>query len=211
MKWYEKQKKMLYEKTESNDVAENNEKLDELEKKIFEGEESQKIEDMLILNSQLDDHLDEEEILTIERVIEKTVISEGTKMKGNIETEGDIIISGTVLGNITCSGTLEVDGEIEGDILCNCGMFTNTTIKGNITCKNGLTMQANTKINGDITASSMAVGGSVIGNIKVEGSLQLLKNAVIVGNVEAQYMESEKGSSLNGQCVIMPKDESIYR
>lgn len=211
MKWYEKQKKMLYEKTESKDVAENNEKLDELEKKIFEGEESQKIEDMLILNSQLDDHLDEEEILTIERVIEKTVISEGTKMKGNIETEGDIIISGTVLGNITCSGTLEVDGEIEGDILCNCGMFTNTTIKGNITCKNGLTMQANTKINGDITASSMAVGGSVIGNIKVEGSLQLLKNAVIVGNVEAQYMESEKGSSLNGQCVIMPKDESIYR
>lgn len=204
MKWYDKQKRLTLNKISKVEEDESDKKLHELEDIISNDQDSISLEDAIAL------HASQENLVeppVVERTVEKTIIGKGTHIKGDLETDGDLFISGNLLGNIICLGHLELNGDIQGDIICGSGKFMTTTINGNIDCKNDLTMERNTNIKGNVNATSLSMSGSVIGNIKVTNSLQLMSKSRILGDVEAQYMESEKGSSINGKCSILLNDE----
>jgi cytoskeletal protein CcmA (bactofilin family) len=86
------------------------------------------------------------------------IISEGTKIKGDIIANGDIRIDGELLGNISAQGRLVVGskGKIEGEIVCN-NIEVSGYIKGKLEAKELLTMKSTSKIEGDIAAGKLSV------------------------------------------------------
>lgn len=86
------------------------------------------------------------------------IISEGTKIKGDIIANGDIRIDGELSGNISAQGRLVVGpkGKIEGEISCN-NIEVSGYIKGKLMAKELLTMKATSKIEGDIAAGKLSV------------------------------------------------------
>lgn len=86
------------------------------------------------------------------------IISNGTKIKGDIIANGDTRIDGELIGNIAAKGRLVIGpkGRVEGEI--NCGNIeVSGYIKGKIAASELLTMKATSKIAGDIVAGKLAI------------------------------------------------------
>jgi cytoskeletal protein CcmA (bactofilin family) len=86
------------------------------------------------------------------------LISNGTKIVGDISTEGDIRIDGDLKGNIRAKGRLVVgaSGKIEGDITCR-NIEISGEVKGKIAVAELLAMRATSKIQGEIMTAKLSV------------------------------------------------------
>jgi cytoskeletal protein CcmA (bactofilin family) len=86
------------------------------------------------------------------------IISEGTKIKGDINANGDIRIDGELIGNILAKGKLVIGpkGRIEGQINCN-NIEISGYIKGKVTASELLNMKSTSQITGDIVAGKLSV------------------------------------------------------
>lgn len=86
------------------------------------------------------------------------IISEGTKIKGDIMASGDIRIDGELVGNISAKGRLVVgpNGRISGEIDCN-NIEVSGYIKGKIKASELLNMKSTSQIEGDIVAGKLSV------------------------------------------------------
>jgi cytoskeletal protein CcmA (bactofilin family) len=99
--------------------------------------------------------------------VETTVISAGSKLEGCFETEGNLIIDGSVKGTIKC-GSLEimedgnVDANVEADAINVAGNF-----EGEMICRGRLTFFRTGKVKGDISYRTLSIesGGLLDGNV----------------------------------------------
>jgi len=101
------------------------------------------------------------------------IISEGTTIKGDIISNGDIRIDGELSGNISAKGKLVVGprGKIEGEIVCN-NVEVSGFIKGKVTANELLNMKSTSKIEGDIIAGKLSVepGSLFTGTCSMKGT-----------------------------------------
>ena len=87
-----------------------------------------------------------------------TLISAGTTFKGDVISENDLRIDGTINGNVHCSAKIIVgptgfvDGNIEGQQADITGK-----VKGNIIVKDLLQLKAEGNVQGNITAAKLQV------------------------------------------------------
>ena len=99
--------------------------------------------------------------------VETTVISSNSKLEGRIETEGNLIIDGSVTGTIKC-GSLEimedgnVDANVEAEAVNVAGSFA-----GEMICRGRLTFFRTGKVKGDISYGTLSIesGGLLDGNV----------------------------------------------
>ena len=86
------------------------------------------------------------------------IISEGTKIKGDIIANGDIRIDGELLGNISAKSKLVIgpNGKIEGQIICN-NIEISGYIKGKVTASELINMKSTSQIVGDISAGKLSI------------------------------------------------------
>lgn len=86
------------------------------------------------------------------------LISSGTKIVGDIISEGDIRIDGQLKGNISSKGRLVIgeSGTIEGEIEC-ANIEISGIVKGRIHAADLLSMKASATIVGDIVAGKLSV------------------------------------------------------
>lgn len=86
------------------------------------------------------------------------ILSDGTKIKGDIISNGDIRIDGEMVGNLATKGKLVVgnNGKIDGQVQA-ANVEVSGFIKGKVTAKELLTMKTSAKIEGDIVAGKLAV------------------------------------------------------
>ncbi len=104
------------------------------------------------------------------------IISQGTKIKGDIVANGDIRIDGELLGNISAKGRLVIGpkGRIEGQIVCN-NIEVSGYIKGKVTASELLNMKSASQIIGDIIAGKLSVepGSLFSGTCVMDGTKPL--------------------------------------
>jgi cytoskeletal protein CcmA (bactofilin family) len=100
------------------------------------------------------------------------VIGEGTRISGDISSNGDLRIDGTVEGNLLTSGkcVLGITGVIKGNIDAKNADISGQ-VRGDITIQNLLLVKSSGKVHGDIKTSKIVVenggefnGGCVMGN-----------------------------------------------
>ena len=86
------------------------------------------------------------------------IISEGTKIKGDIIANGDIRIDGELLGNISAKNKLVIgpNGKIEGQVICN-NIEISGYIKGKINASELISMKSTSQIVGDIVAGKLSI------------------------------------------------------
>lgn len=86
------------------------------------------------------------------------LIGSGTAIVGDITSNGDIRIDGSLKGNITITGKLVVGttGTIEGNIQCQ-NADVSGEINGKITISELLSLKASAKILGDIITGKISV------------------------------------------------------
>ena len=92
--------------------------------------------------------------------------------------------STTITGNIDSTGTVRIDGTYTGDIV---------TISDVIIGKGAY-------VKGNIKATSVIISGTVEGNIRCTGFLELLPTATLTGDIEVANFSIENGSTFNGRC-----------
>jgi cytoskeletal protein CcmA (bactofilin family) len=94
-----------------------------------------------------------------------TLIGAGTTLSGDLKSNGDLRIDGTVIGNITSAAKVIIgnSGNVEGDIQCNYADITGK-VAGNIRAKEMLQLRGESVVTGNLYAGKLQVEPSATFN-----------------------------------------------
>ena len=106
------------------------------------------------------------------------LIGAGTTIEGDITTNGDMRIDGTLTGSINVKGKLVIGatGSVEGEIICQNADISGT-IKGKIGVSELLSLKASAKLSGDIITNKIAIepGAAFSGSCSMGGVIKDIK------------------------------------
>ena len=104
---------------------------------------------------------------------------------GSSKSEETIISRGVKIdGKITSNGNIRVDGDLEGDIFS----------KGNVT------IGEDAKVNGQINANIITIGGKVSGIVKAKEKMILNSKSQLNGDVFTKNLVIQEGAKFDGNC-----------
>jgi cytoskeletal protein CcmA (bactofilin family) len=94
-----------------------------------------------------------------------TLISAGTTLKGDISSNNDLRIDGTIVGNVSSSSKIVIgaSGSVEGDISGNQADVVGK-VSGNIKTKDLLQLRGDSVVNGNVYAGKLQVEPTAIFN-----------------------------------------------
>ncbi|MCW3083167.1 MAG: putative acyltransferase [Bacteroidetes bacterium] len=107
------------------------------------------------------------------------IIGAGTSLEGDVTTNGDMRIDGSLTGTINVKGKLVVgpSGSVQGEIICqNADVFG--TIKGKIGVAELLSLKSSAKLTGDIITNKIAIepGAIFSGSCSMGGVIKDIKS-----------------------------------
>jgi cytoskeletal protein CcmA (bactofilin family) len=106
----------------------------------------------------------------------------------------NMISKGTMItGNMSCGGDIRIDGHLEG----------------NIANEGKLVTGPDSEIKGDINVGSAKIGGTIIGNITVNGTLEIEKSARVEGIIVSNGLIIHEGADLKAE--ISSRNKSIQK
>lgn len=98
------------------------------------------------------------------------LISNGTDITGDVKSNGDIRIDGTLTGNLNTKGKVVIGqtGKVNGEVFCKNSEVSGI-VEGKITVSQLLILKASSKIFGDIATSKLSIepGAIFSGNCKM--------------------------------------------
>jgi cytoskeletal protein CcmA (bactofilin family) len=98
------------------------------------------------------------------------LISNGTDITGDIKSNGDIRIDGTLTGNLNTKGKVVIGttGKVKGEVICKNSEVAGI-LEGKITVGQLLNLKVSSKINGEIVTSKLSIepGAVFSGNCKM--------------------------------------------
>jgi cytoskeletal protein CcmA (bactofilin family) len=101
------------------------------------------------------------------------LISSGTDINGDIISNGDIRVDGSVTGTLSTKGKVVIGptGKIKGEIICKNSEISGT-IEGRVTISQLLNLKSSCRIVGDIFTSKLSIepGAKFSGNCKMNES-----------------------------------------
>ena len=86
------------------------------------------------------------------------MIGQGTKIVGDVETNGDIRIDGHIEGNVNSKGKVVIgsNGMIKGEVICSNAELAGS-LNGKINVSELLSLKASSKVNGDIKTGKLNI------------------------------------------------------
>jgi len=108
-----------------------------------------------------------------------SLVGYSTKITGDLDFSGGLLIDGKVIGNITA-----VDDD-------------NATI----------TISENGSVQGEIQIPNIVINGTVEGNVYASNHVELAKKARVFGNVYYNLFEMAMGAEVNGNLVHVSEDK----
>ena len=107
------------------------------------------------------------------------LIGAGTVIQGDIKSNGDIRIDGTLIGSLNVKGKLVIgtSGNLDGETLCQ-NADVSGSIKGKITVNELLSLKSSAKLTGDIITNKLAIepGASFTGTCSMGGVIKDIKH-----------------------------------
>jgi cytoskeletal protein CcmA (bactofilin family) len=106
-----------------------------------------------------------------------------TSIEGTKSEEATVISKGVKIeGKLSCSGNIRLDGEVQGDI----------------SSQGVVIIGENGKVNGQINADSITIGGKVAGTLKAKDKVVLETKANLKGDIITKILMMEAGAIFNG-------------
>ena len=114
-------------------------------------------------------------------------IGQGSIIKGDIITEGDLRIDGTLTGSITTKGRLVLGetGLVEGEVVCQNALIAGT-LKAKIQVHELLSLKSSANLLGDIITNKLAIepGANFTGSCSMGASIKNIKSTDSKGKHE---------------------------
>ena len=98
---------------------------------------------------------------------------------------------------------------VSGDIKINGFIRIDGDIKGKIESSSNIIIGERAKIQGNITASSIVVGGIVLGDITAPKGIKLLSTSVVIGDIMTKSLQIEEDVIFNGHCISLSNEEEF--
>ncbi len=102
----------------------------------------------------------------------------GTKLTGDIESNGDFRIDGKLIGTIKTKGKVVIGatGFVEGEVICQNADIEGI-VKAKVQVSELLSLRAESKLDGDVTTGKISIepGARFSGSCKMGGSEAVLK------------------------------------
>ena len=100
------------------------------------------------------------------QMAERNIIAKNTTFKGDIISEGDFRIDGSVEGTLKTTGRIIVgrEGVIKGTTTCS-NADVEGTISGNLNVEDLLTLKETASIQGDVTMDKLSVEPGAVFNV----------------------------------------------
>jgi len=109
----------------------------------------------------------------------------GSSYDNTNSDEATVISKGVKIeGKLSCSGSIRLDGEVKGDI----------------SSQSAVIIGENGKVNGQINAENITIGGKVTGTVRAKEKLVLDSKANLQGDVFSKTLSVESGAVFNGNC-----------
>ncbi len=108
----------------------------------------------------------------------------------------------TILGNGSCwEGTMKTDGSMKID-----GRF-----KGLMVAAGTIVIGESAVVEANIEGSNILIAGTVHGDVKAEGKLEITPKGKLYGNFSADKLLVDEGSIIRGECLMdtNPVDHEI--
>lgn len=100
------------------------------------------------------------------------LVGSGTKIEGNITTDGDIRVDGVMEGTISAKGKIVVgdSGRLKGELHCK-NFEVEGIVEGKIFVSELLSLRSKSKLTGDITTNKLAIepGANFTGKCDMSG------------------------------------------
>ena len=128
------------------------------------------------------------------------MITEGTKITGNLETTGSFDIRGKIEGDLKCNGKLTVTGSVIGNSSSAEFFADSAKVEGEVVSSGTVKIGLGSVIIGNITATSAVIAGAVKGDIDVQGPVVVDTSAVIMGNIKSRSVQINNGAVIEGFC-----------
>ena len=108
-----------------------------------------------------------------------TIISKGTSVSGDIKSDGDVEMRGTVTGSIDAGGKVLVSGRQIGDVQGSSIALSACMVRGNL-----------------------SFDGKLKGNIHVMGNVSCRSSAVVLGDIASTTLTVESGAKIQGNVQV---------
>ncbi len=131
---------------------------------------------------------------------EVTIITEGTSLKGDLESTGSFELRGKIEGNVTCNGKMTVTGSIVGNTQSAEFFADAAKIEGEISTSGTVKVGLGSVVVGNISASSAVIAGAIKGDIDVQGPVVVDTSAVVMGNIKSRSVQINNGAVIEGFC-----------
>ncbi len=120
-----------------------------------------------------------------------TLISSGTVLRGDVKSNHDLRIDGTIHGNVSSSAKIVIGptGFVEGNIESANADITGK-VHGNIAVKELLQLREKSKVEGNIIAIKLQIDPSAMFNGKCQMGAQAA-NIVSMNNLDVQAAEAK--------------------
>ena len=110
---------------------------------------------------------------------EVTVITEGTTLKGDLESIGSFELRGKIDGNVRCNGKVTITGSIKGNAEASEFFADAAKVEGEISTSGTVKIGLGSVVVGNITATSAVIAGAIKGDIDVQGPVVVDRKSVV--------------------------------
>ena len=131
---------------------------------------------------------------------EVTVITEGTSLKGDLESTGSFELRGRIEGNVTCNGKMTITGSIKGNAQASEFFADAAKVEGEVSTTGTVKIGLGSVVIGNISATSAVIAGAIKGDIDVKGPVVVDTSAVVMGNIKSRSVQINNGAVIEGFC-----------
>ena len=104
-------------------------------------------------------------------------------------------LGSAISGDVHADGFIRVEGDIDG----------NLESTGHIDIGNAA------RINGNITAQSVVLGGIVLGDIYAPDGIKLLSSSAVIGNISTKKLEIQENVIFHGHCIALKNEDEFSK
>lgn len=131
---------------------------------------------------------------------EVTIITEGTSLKGDLESIGSFELRGKIDGNVRCNGKVTITGTLKGNAEASEFFADAAKVEGEISTSGTVKIGLGSVVVGNITATSAVIAGAIKGDIDVQGPVVVDTSAVVMGNIKSRSVQINNGAVIEGFC-----------
>ncbi|MBQ8611061.1 MAG: polymer-forming cytoskeletal protein [Oscillospiraceae bacterium] len=141
----------------------------------------------------------------VEENVPVTYLASGVTLEGKLTAKGDVEIAGQFKGEIVTEGKVIVRSLVQSNISAGSLNVMGGGVVGDVNIKESVLLSSGTCLKGNVFAGDLVCSGAVKGDVEVKGNLALDINASVEGNITTGTMTMAQGAVISGAVTMGAK------